>query len=479
MPGEPETESLLARGALSTGPRAQNTVLARLSAESRLKSIAVAIGIFAILALRSRNALVLPTMAVEDGRDMLAFFFNDHSILGIFRLYGGYVSFIPHLLAWLCVGVLPLPAVPYAFTLASLIIASLGFYALSRPGHSWLIADSNHRSLLALTLAVLPLGKCFLITNLTYSQWSLLVLFLVLVTRRPLPSSRTGLSLWTLAAAACAVSNPLSILILPIVLMSLRACEHTRQRLSLGILVTVLVLYQAFWVNHSAVSVNLSFGSLGYAVQVFLARVIFEAFVGAREVNLLVMNGHAFYAYAGGVASLAALGYMSFTGRKNARGWLITSVAVLLGFAMVLMPVLTRYNTPEAKAIYLVQPALQRYFYLPKILTLVICASLLFPLQHKLTHGARAGVKLGLTVFVFAAYVVAITRRNAFLYESPREEGLRVKAFLASAYSDLAKARQGAPYEPIHTLPRQWADVVLDLDRHNGKRTVEDVPSIH
>lgn len=474
MSGGTETQPCSTSAAPSKDrPAKRKTLSALLASENPVRAVVIFLAIISILAIRSRHPLLLPTMAFEDGRDMLAYFFNDHSIRGIMRLPNGYVMFLPNLIAWLSVGLLPLPAVPYAFGFASLAISSSAFYLLTRPGHAWLIPNSNARTILALTLAILPLGKDFLVTNLTYSQWIILFILLLLVTRRPLPDSIIGLSLWVLCVAACAMTNPLSILILPFVLVPLGSGDGRRQKRSMAIVACVLILYQIFGVNHHAVSVNLSMGSVAYAVEVFLARVAFETFFGTRATNLLITNGQTAYVCAIGIAVLMTIACMTFSEKRRARALLITSTALWFSFSIVLLSVLTRYNTPATKAIYLKELALQRYFYVGKIITVVICAWQLIPrIQSTLANSRWPRLRLGMTALIFSSYVFAVTQSNVFLYDTSKEEGLMVKAFLASAYSDLARCKEGAPYEPVHILRRQWTDVVLDLDRHTGKSSI-------
>lgn len=134
----------------------------------------------------------VPSLDFEDGRDELAFYFNNPGIANIFRFYAGYVSLIPNAIAWASVNVLPLDAVPYAFVLASTLTATTGLFLLSLPTHSWLIEDPKWRAAFCLSLAMLPLSREFLVTNLNYSHWSILLLLVVLLTRRPLPASLRG-----------------------------------------------------------------------------------------------------------------------------------------------------------------------------------------------------------------------------------------------------------------------------------------------
>ena len=150
-----------------------------------LSPIAIFIVIFGVLAARSWNALLLPEGAVEDGRDMLAFYFNSPNPSSALRFYNGYALFIPDAIAWLATRG-PITLAPYIFTLESLGFAAIGMFMISRPQFAWLIPNAIDRALVALLLAILPLGRAFLIQNLAYSLWSILFLLIVLLSY-PLP----------------------------------------------------------------------------------------------------------------------------------------------------------------------------------------------------------------------------------------------------------------------------------------------------
>lgn len=217
---------------------------------TRLISAALFLGIFVILAVRSWDALSFPILGHEDGRDMFAFYFNNGTPCGIFRYYAGYISLLPNAIGWAAMR-LPLPISAHVFTLASLVIATLGFYLLSRDGHEWLVPQASTRRTIVVALAILPLGKGYLVNNLTYSQWSLLFLLVVLLTRWPLPSSIGALSAYAGTVALCAASHPLSILMVPPCVVQFVLNKHRIQRLFIVLCVVVVVAYQILGVKHS------------------------------------------------------------------------------------------------------------------------------------------------------------------------------------------------------------------------------------
>ena len=78
---------------------------------------------------------------------------------------------------------LPITLSPYLFPVTSVLFAAFSLHLLSQEVHSWLLADRRDRLILVAALVALPLGKTYMIANLTYSQWSLLFASLVLLTR--------------------------------------------------------------------------------------------------------------------------------------------------------------------------------------------------------------------------------------------------------------------------------------------------------
>ncbi len=435
--------------------------------KQELISLGLFLVIIAVIVIHSWQDVLLPVLGHEDGRDMLAFYFNDGSPWGILRYYGGYVSLVPNAIGWFATR-LPLPLSPYVFTLASIIIATTGFHLLSRKGHAWLMPETSTRFIIVLTMAILSLGKGYMVNNLTYSQWNLFFLLIVLLTRWPLPLSIGGLSAWAVSVVLCAASHPLSILVLPLCAVQFALNQHRSQRLFIVFCTCAIVAYQALGVKHTA-DITPSFYSTLWALKVFLARVSFESVFGAHATTLLTTNAGAPYVYAFGVMVLCMTAFMVLSGPRPRRDASIAVSMLLLAFAIVAVSTLVRFVGPGKNLIYLKHPHLQRYFYIPKlILSLLVLWQLVPRIQGALRRHhtiAKAALLGGCCV-----YIVSTTWDNRFLYGGSQMDGRRVRDFLDSAYGDLRRAEQGKPYQSQHTLERNgpW-DIVLIIQSHTNK----------
>lgn len=272
---------------------------------------------------------------------------------------------------------------------------------------------------------------------------------------------------WALAVALCATSNPLSIVCLPLLGIQFFLAGNLRSRLCIAALAMLFVAYQVSGVNHGSAQSAVNLGSLVLATKVFLARVVCESFVGARAVNLLIVNGESRILYVGGAALLLMLGYLTISSDRPKRDVAIAVVAVGLAFAFVLISVMTRYTAPDKLDIYLIVPQLQRYFYVPKIMMLSVFAWQILPrLQRALGRPPMIALKRVFAVVAICLVIAALVSSNRFLYGGNVSEGLRVRQFINEVQLDLAKAESGQPYQAVHTLPRDWGGgVTMDIDQ--------------
>ncbi len=420
--------------------------------------------IVALLALRNHDAIRLPILGHEDGRDIFAFYLQHDHPGAILRSYSGYVSLLPNALGWVALR-LPLPAAPHAITWAALLMAALGFFGLSRPGHAWLVPDTGARRAVALALVLLPLGKGYLLTNLMYSQWSLLFLLLVLLTRWPLPSSMGALWTSVAAIALCAASHPLSILALPLVGLQLLLDERPMQRLAMLTAAALMLGYQLLWVDHTATAVPALEATLR-AVKLFLGRVCFESVAGAHATTSLLAGSAGFVAYLGGLGLLAALGAALWWSDHRRRDAGIVVGALSLAFAIVLVSALFKNFGPQTDAIFLEDPRLQRYLYVPKLIVLTLLLGRLAPWLRRIPSRGNE-LLLGALALAGALYLLAVHTDNAALYYQSEAEGRRVRDFVHALHLDQQRAARGEPHQAQHRLerPGDWSITVTIPER--------------
>lgn len=431
-----------------------------------LISAVLFLGIFTILALRSWDAFSLPVLAFEDGRDMFAFYFNNGSPAGILRFYNGYVSILPNAIGWTAMR-LPLSVSVHIFTLASLVNATLGFYLLSLKGHAWLVPEASTRRIIALALTILPLGSGYMISNLTYSQWSLLFLLIVLLTRWPLPSSFSALSVYSIAVAICAVSHPLSIMLLPLCVLQFIFNKRRNQRLFIVLLAIILVVYQALGVEHGGSKV-LSLHSILWGTKIFAIRVCCEALFGVRATTLLAAHDGTHYLYAFGITILSIIAFLISTSKHLKRDACVAGGMLVLALALVLISTVVRYPPPDDKPNALESTHFQRYVYVSKLIFATLVLWQLVPRIQSSLRCQNTITRAALLVAI-SMYVIGINEDNQIFYGVPQKQAKSLRDFIHSASTDLKRAQQHQPYQSRHVLDRggEW-DIVLLLDNKIG-----------
>lgn len=429
-----------------------------------LGSLILLLGLFVIVAgLHSVQALISPVLAFEDGRDMLAYFFNHPEPRQVLRFYADYVSLIPNAVAWAGTK-LPLTLTPYAFTFASLAFATLGFFMLGSDRYAWLVPVRRDRFIIAISLAVLPLGKELMVNNLAYSQWSLLFILILLMIRRPLPERAAPLVGWVLAVVLCIASHPLSLLVLPLCAFQFVVSKRASHRVAVGLCVVAVVLYQWLGVNQGGHGPP-SPGAVVWALQVFLSRVLFEMLFGAQLATTLNAQGMGLAVNCVAGLILFGLVMMVLRGERPKRDLAVIICALLLAFAIVLLSTMTRYVGTEADRLYLESPGMQRYIYISKLIFGFLILWKVLPRVERFLKGKRAPAK-AILICVFAVYVVGLNFHNRSLYGHKPGEGRKLHDFLVDVEADRARARRGEPHQAQHTLDRggHW-NVVLIIDR--------------
>lgn len=173
----------------------------------------------------------------------------------------------------------------------------------------------------------------------------------------------------------------------------------------------------------------------------FLARVCFEAVFGAHVTTLLTVHGGARFVFVFGLIILSMIAFMVMASKRRQRDAFIAGGLLLLAFAIVLISTLVRYVEPDTRLIYLENPYLQRYMYVPR---LIIALLLLWQLVPRIQGALRYQNAIGRIALVAACclYVAGIAADNLFLYRQSQTEGRRVRDFISSAYADLRRAER-------------------------------------
>jgi hypothetical protein len=167
----------------------------------------------AILFLRSLPTFLHPTAGWEDATQGLNYYTSSNA--NILHFYAGYISFLPNVVDWASVKLLPLQAVPFVqayFALAAAAcIAPALISFLVRIVH-WQPRDA---AVVATLITCLPWGDVAGISNTEFSIWSLLAI-LLLTMLNPVPTSPGGRFGFVLWRGFIIASNPLSIVCVPV-----------------------------------------------------------------------------------------------------------------------------------------------------------------------------------------------------------------------------------------------------------------------
>lgn len=430
--------------------------------------------IFTILVARCPDALRFPELAWEDGNQMLGFFFNSPEFTSALRRYNGYVQLMPNVMAWLATRG-PVTLAPQIFTLAAITFAATGIFLVSRPRMSWLIPHATDRAVVALLLALLPLGKSYVVYNLAYSLWSCLFVLIMLVAG-PLPRSGKALALCTAGIVLGILSHPLSLIILPILLIHLVLDKGFPQRICVAICIGTIVAYQLFGVERGA-PIALSPESIHLSVRLFLSRVVFELLVGTMAGTTLIPDNAQFVHYSA-LTILAGLAAWTLANKLSLGAKAGVAIAVGLAFGLIFASTAARLATgPDLPHVF--KFYLQRYFYVPKL----IMGGLLLAAAIALFRSARSSLPGAAQVILLAGcgvHLLGLNRANNRLYENVHADGVKVAQFLAQVRQHVQLARAGSPYTAEWVMPREegW-EIRLDIDRHLNRRGPSDRNTDH
>lgn len=431
-----------------------------------LNPFAIFLAIFAVLVLRSPDALRFPELAFEDGNQMLAFYFNSPHPSSIFRFYNGYIQLLPNMIAWLATRG-PITLAPQLFTLGSMTLAATGMFLVSRPQLAWLIPSPKDRAIAALLLVLLPLGKSYVVYNVAYSLWSCLFL-LVMLLGGPLPQSKRALAVYSVAIILGIFSHPLSLVVFPILLLHLILDKRLPQRVCVGVFMATIIADQLFAVEHSQ-SVHATGSGVHLAIKLFLSRVVFETISGAMAGTTLIPENAQFVHY----SALAILGIvlsLTLSSRISWRAKCGVVIGLGLAFGIVLASTLARLATgPDFPHVF--KFYLQRYFYVPKLLIAIFLLAQVIPRLRKFLSSLSIEAQIPF-LGACAIYLIGLNRSNNRLYANVHEDGVKIAAFLRTVQQHQAFARADQEYTSQWRLPRQetnW-DIQLNIDEHLGKR---------
>ena len=207
-----------------------------------------------IIILRSPQAVLQPSLEAEDGTFIFPYYYAHRGADALLRFQAGYLSLGMNLIAYLSVR-LPTPFIQYGFAWLPLLLAIVSYVWLfgSRFG-KWLGSDMT-RALVCVLFVLAPLAQYHIYANTTYSIWTALFLLVLLVVTPLSPITWRNVVTWA-TVNGLIWSNPLSILVGPLVLI--RLVRERRGRLLHVLTLLNLALYNTVGVEKGAIFLGLT-----------------------------------------------------------------------------------------------------------------------------------------------------------------------------------------------------------------------------
>lgn len=398
----------------------------------------------AILLLRSWQDITSPSLMFEDRFFLLPLYFNQHHVTDIFSEHLGYASVGPQLLAFL-LGYLPLAWIPAAYAVTSLLLCSLAFSLFALPVFSALCANPLHRVFICLLMAILPLGRSLLVSNITYSEFNVLFILVLLVAvsryRRP-----HWLLDW-LVIPLCIASHPASITLIPLYLLNMYLGDRRQKLQQLGWL-AITVLYVQFCVDHTStevLGVDYILFRFALAATAFAGKVMVEPWIGGHasasmfsEGNILDV-GHSYIGNNVLVGTLfiacAAFFLFRYALKKSGRESIVYMI-LLTGFGILYLSVLTRLTGMGWHG-HVQEPFLQRYAYVARLCTMVFLCCMI---SAWITQHPRWRKATGMLLAIITVLAIRSNGNNTRLYESAIAASTPLMQFLDSVETEI---RQG------------------------------------
>ena len=199
--------------------------------------------------IRSPYRLILPTLRVEDGTDVFAHFYQNRGFAEIFRFKAGYIPLVANIVGY-CSVRLPTRLIPYGLTWLPLALSVAAYSIIfSRSYETW-IPSPIVRAAISMLFVLSPLANTNLRAHTDYSIWSTLFM-LILITARPLPCKPLPKALSLVLINVLVWSHPLTIAVIPVLVVSL--FRQHRDRIFYALTVLNLVIHQVVGVESSGI----------------------------------------------------------------------------------------------------------------------------------------------------------------------------------------------------------------------------------
>lgn len=373
--------------------------------------------VLVVIVLRDPSVIMAPPAVFEDGRELLEFYQYNRAPAGIFRDYAGYVSLGPNLLGYIF-GIQPPWIVVHLLLWAAFLIAAA---MLALPAASWVFPGAltqAERAALVTILALAPVGNFAILQMTMYSIWHLLF-GLALLSAGARVLTWGPCSAVILVGAAALTSNPVALVLLPVLLWRAFKARVLPERVAFATLFCVGLAYPFFGIvamppggTSLDPGVMLSFG------RAFFERVVAETLISTELRMAFRYRGleHIFW-----LAGIAWLGVLAWTWRMRGSIQAGLFVPIVL-FHIVAVALLAA--TVYVRGSLLDTAWSHRYSYVSSLL--VIVAMALTGIEVSRGRSWRRWLVLGTVVWLSATYFLSVD-----FYRSPAREGYKMADALA------------------------------------------------
>ncbi len=382
-------------------------VFARSFARSAWPVRLLVLAVCALIVVRCGSLFLEPTLAAEDGKRVLAYFYENRALSEVLRWKAGYLALLPNVFGFTAVR-LPIEWAPRFLTIAPAFVTLLVFTLFASSAFEPVVPSRGVRLFACLALSLVPVGTYFLVCHTDYSIWNALFL-LLLLSLAPGSGQPLGAATGFLARAFLIWSHPLTFVALPVHAFRLLRDRGVLPRAAAALLVLVQLAHLAFGLSSKRARAH---GETLFDPEFWLERALLAAQHVSEDVvprALLGLNGATQALERGPTFSLfltaATLGAVTLVvalgPKQTAR-----STYLLLGYLIAALSLAVFASEVQ-------NPGSSRYTYVQTLLCVLLVSLLAAELVTRLLPNralARAG--LGLAVLVYPAILCLDSLEN-------------------------------------------------------------------
>lgn len=289
--------------------------------------------VLAVLGIRSYDVIVHPTMRVEDGAKVYAYFHDHRGLAHLFRFKSGYMPLLPNVVGYLSVR-LPPQWAPYFLAVAPTLLSAFAYCSFFFRRFRSVVVDDDLRFVTCLALAIAPVGQYLLISHTDFSIWHALFCA-VLWAWVPLPEAPWRAALALAGQQVFVWSHPISIVAAPLNAAHAWHQKGRGQRIAQGVMLAGHALHLVFGLDHSFTTrtVHSRLVALPMTFVRYEHRAISRALFGRRVVSWLLNHGQTWVPVAAAMLILAGALWVALRNVERLRLAVVLAVYSLTALA--------------------------------------------------------------------------------------------------------------------------------------------------